>query len=225
MAIRLMTIDDVPKVMDYVVELTWQDGFHKYFFPGKWEHPFAFRRWWTQYVRNLVLKPGVYVYVLEEDSKILGWVTLVPGDNPPPTGVDLSKSSPREKRLRRFYRHHDSILEKLRPNRAVRNERVDYFRQVAMPEVRKTVMSGENSHHWMIVEFLVDPSLPRLQREDVWKKLIDVGRKQCQADGVQFWAGVERSLVERFETHGFENKMWMEVGTVDFAAMKLDISQ
>lgn len=102
MAIRLMTIDDVPKVMDYVVELTWQDGFHKYFFPGKWEHPFAFRRWWTQYVRNLVLKPGVYVYVLEEDSKILGWVTLVPGDNPPPTGVDLSKSSPRESELKLF---------------------------------------------------------------------------------------------------------------------------
>lgn len=100
MAIRLMTIDDVPKVMDYVVELTWQDGFHKYFFPGKWEHPFAFRRWWTQYVRNLVLKPGVYVYVLEEDSKILGWVTLVPGDNPPPTGVDLSKNSPRESELK-----------------------------------------------------------------------------------------------------------------------------
>lgn len=102
MAIRLMTIDDVPKVMDYVVELTWQDGFHKYFFPGKWEHPFAFRRWWTQYVRNLVLKPGVYVYVLEEDSKILGWVTLVPGDNPPPTGLDLSKNSPRESKSNCF---------------------------------------------------------------------------------------------------------------------------
>ncbi|EHK18023.1 uncharacterized protein TRIVIDRAFT_226140 [Trichoderma virens Gv29-8] len=225
MAIRLMTVDDVPKVMDYVVELTWQDGFHKYFFPGKWEHPFAYRRWWTQYVRNLVLKPGVYVYVLEEDSKILGWVTLVPGDNPPPAGLDLSKSSPREKRLRRFYRHHDSILEKIRPNRAVRNARLDYFRQVAMPEVRKTVLTGEDSHHWMIVEFFVDPALPRLEAEDVWKKLVDVGRKQCQADGVQYWAGVERSLVETFKAHEFEAKMWMEVGTVDFAVMKLDVSK
>lgn len=96
MAIRLMTIDDVPKVMDYVVELTWQNGFHQYFFPGKWEYPLAYRRWWTQYVRNLVLKPGVYVYVLEEDSKILGWVASTPGDNPPPAGLDLSKNSHRE---------------------------------------------------------------------------------------------------------------------------------
>ncbi|KAL7932988.1 hypothetical protein V8C35DRAFT_305971 [Trichoderma chlorosporum] len=225
MATRLMTIDDVPKVMDYVVEQTWQDGFHKYFFPGKWEHPAAFRRWWTQYVRNLVLKPGIFVYVLEENSKILGWVALVPGDNPAPVGLDLSKNSPREKRLRMFYRHHDGILEKLRPNRAVRNERLDYFRQVTMPEVHKTVLNGEDSHHWMVVEFFVDPALPRLESEDAWKKLADVGRKQCQADGVQFWAGVETSLVETFKAHGFEDKTWMEIGNVDFAVMKLDIGQ
>jgi hypothetical protein len=91
-----MTVDDVPKVMDYVVEQTFQDGFHKYFFAGKWEYPIDFRRWWTQYVRNLVLQPGIYSYVLEEESKILGWVTLIPGDNPPPKGLDLSKSSHRE---------------------------------------------------------------------------------------------------------------------------------
>ncbi|KAM0265180.1 hypothetical protein ACHAQJ_000333 [Trichoderma viride] len=211
MAIRLMTIDDVPKVMDYVVEQTWQDGYHRYFFPTKWEHPYAYRRWWTQYVRNLVLKPGVYVYVLEEESKILGWVTLVPGDNPPPKGLDLSKSSRREK--------------KLHPNRAIRTSRLDYFRSVTMPELHKTVLVGEDSHHWMIVEFFVDPELPPLQAEDVWKKLVDAGRKQCQADGVQFWGGVEDSLVDKFKDIGFEVKSWMEIGTVKAAAMKLDVSE
>ncbi|RFU78479.1 hypothetical protein TARUN_3726 [Trichoderma arundinaceum] len=225
MAIRLMTIDDVPKVMGYVVEQTWDDGFHKYFFPGKWEHPVAYRRWWTQYVRNLVLKPGVYVYVLEEDSRILGWVTLVPGDNPPPTGLDLSKSSPREIRLRKYYAHRDSIMEKLRPNRAVKGSRLDYFRKVAMPELQKTVLFGEDSHHWLLVELFVDPELQPSEAEDVWKQLLDAGRKQCQADGVKFWAGVEESLVEKFKEHGFEEKSWMVNGNVKAAAMKLETSE
>lgn len=93
-----------------------------------------------------------------------------------------------------------------------------------MPELHKTVLTGEDSHHWLIHEFFVDPALPRLEAEVVWKKLIGVGRKQCQADGVQYWGGVEESLVEKFKQHGFEAKTWMEVGAMNVAAMKLDVS-
>lgn len=99
MGIRKITIDDLPKVKDYVVELTWEDNFHKWFFTGKHEHPFAYRRWWTNYVRTHILRPNLYTYVYEEQStgKILGWVSLSPGeDNDDPVDLDLSKNSPRE---------------------------------------------------------------------------------------------------------------------------------
>jgi hypothetical protein len=102
---------------------------------------------------------------------------------------------------------------------------VEQWKKVTMPELRKTVLTGEDSHHWLIVEFFVHPELPRLQAENIWKKLIDAGREQCQADEVQFWGAVEESLVEKFKGHGFEVKSWMEIGTVRAAAMKLDVNK
>lgn len=99
MGIRKITIDDLPKIIDYVVETTFQDGFHKWFFPRQYEHPFAYRRWWTQYVRGHILRPNLYSYVFEEEStgKILGWVSMAPGENnDAPEDLDLSKNSRRE---------------------------------------------------------------------------------------------------------------------------------
>jgi hypothetical protein len=94
-----MTIDDVPKVEDYVVEMTWTDNFHLYFFPKKWEYPFDYRRWWRSYLTNTVLEPGNFVYVVEgAKGEILAWSALKTSGTPP-RDINLDKDSSRERKF------------------------------------------------------------------------------------------------------------------------------
>ncbi|KAH8901687.1 hypothetical protein GQ53DRAFT_835364 [Thozetella sp. PMI_491] len=213
MAIRLLTIDDLHKIENYVVELTWMDNFHWFFFPGKWEHSADYRRWWSAYLRDTLLRPDCFVYGVEgANGEILAWAAL-DTNGIPPVGINLRKDSRRQQRLRRYYAIKTKIMTHLRRNKAADTERLGIWRTAGYPVLKKR-MELRDKPGWLGFEIFFAPTLQPVEREEVAEAVLEYGKSQARKAGVLYWQGCTDIEKIELEKRGFSFDARVPVGVV-----------
>jgi Leu/Phe-tRNA-protein transferase len=97
-------------------------------------------------------------------------------------------------------------VDKIHPDKSANNERLEHWRTHTMVEIKKTILSGEDSHHWLNFEFFAHPALNRADWKSAVDKVFQRGLDQCRADGVQYWMGCTLKELDRYQDQGFTLK-------------------
>ncbi len=124
-------------------------------------------------------------------------------------------------KLRKYYACKDIIMDHLRPNRAVDQDRVNFWRTSALAMIEKQIeLSGKSG--WCGFEMFLAPTLQPIEREEIRGAILEYGKKQAEKVGVRYWLGTTYAERAELEKLGFTLDSTIPCGTVSAALLVWD---